>query len=244
MKHFTIISCHVLWRELCHYASTSKNVFQFDYLEQGLHDAPDVLRRELQAAVDKVDYKCDAILIGYGLCSRGIEGIVARDIPLVVMRGHDCITFLLGSKERYREYFDAHPGTYWYSPGWIDTNTQPSKEHYESVRKQYIEKYGEDNAEYLMEMSETWMTNYSNAAYVDLGFSDDDEHKAYTKKCADWLKWDCDFLEGDPKLVQDFIEGNWDEERFLVVQPGQRIAASHDERTIIEARRAASEDVA
>ena len=229
---FSIISCHVLWRELCYYASLSPNVYQFQFLRQGLHCTPDLLRAELQRAVDSVDEEYAAVLIGYGLCSNGLVGIRARNVKLVVMRGHDCITFLLGSKERYREYFDTHPGTYWYSPGWIDTNSQPSKERYEQVLRHYTETYGEENAEYLMRASENWMDSYSNAAYVDLGVGDGERSKAFTRECAEWLGWGCDFLDGDPRLVKDFLEGRWDDERFLVVQPGEMIVASHDERVI------------
>lgn len=232
VRRFYIISCHVLWRELCHFAAVSRNVFELKFLEQGLHNTPDVLRTSLQAAIDETPDRCEAVLIGYGLCSNGIVGIVARDKPLVVMRGHDCITFLLGSKDWYREYFDAHPGTYWYSPGWIDTHTQPGQERYERLRRQYVEMYGEDNAEYLMETEQGWFQKYNNAAYVDLGFGDSEEYQRYTRACAEWLQWNCDMLQGDPLLVVDFLEGRWDEEDFLVVPPGHEIIASHDERII------------
>jgi hypothetical protein len=144
------------------------------------------------------------------------------------MRGHDCITFLLGSKEKYREYFDAHPGTYWYSPGWIDTNLMPGKERYEKALRQYVETYGEENARYLMEAEQGWVKNYNNAAYVDLGFYDTDHYKRYTRECAESLGWNCDMVCGDPQLVRDFVDGHWDDERFLVVQPGEEIIASHD----------------
>lgn len=235
-ERYCIVACHVLWRELCYLASLSSRIFQFTFLQQGLHCTPDLLRTELQAAVDRADPDNNAILLGYGLCSNGLMGIQARTKPLVVMRGHDCITFLLGSKERYREYFDTHPGTYWYSPGWIDTSTQPSKERYERVLRHYTETYGEENAQYLMEASENWITSYSNAAYVDLGFGDTEPYKAYTRECADWLKWQCEFIQGDSTLMRDFLEGNWDAERFLVVQPGEVIVPSHDEY-VITARR-------
>ena len=162
----------------------------------------------------------------------GIEGIVARDTKLVVIKGHDCITHLLGSKERYREYFDANPGTYWYSPGWIELTNQPGKERYESTLKSYIEKYGEDNAEYLMEMEQAWYKNYSNAAYIDLGFDDSTKNKEYTKECADWLGWKYDELSGDPSLIINFLEGNWNPEDFLVVEPGEMIVPSNDENVI------------
>jgi hypothetical protein len=232
MAKYKIIACHVLWREFCYFAALSDNVFLFHFLKQGLHCTPDLLRKELQAVIDAAEDDCDALLIGYGLCSNGIEGIVARKTRLVVVRAHDCITHLLGSRERYRQYFDAHPGTYWYSPGWIDTGSQPGQERYEQTLQAYTEKYGEENAAYLMEMEQGWFKEYSNAAYVDLGFGDHAARKQYTRQCADWLHWNYDELRGDPRLLQDLLAGAWNDADFLVVEPGQRIAASFDDRVI------------
>jgi len=229
---YHLISCHVLWRELCHFASVSSNVFTMEFLEQGLHNTPDLLRVRLQDAVDRANPEAEAILLGYGLCSNGVMGVVARDKPLVVVRAHDCVTFLLGSKERYREYFDSHPGTYWYSPGWIETSTMPGAERYDAALKQYIEIYGQENAEYLMQMEQGWLHHYSNAAYVDLGFGETEGYKTYTREAAEWLHWQCEFLEGDPRLVRNLLEGHWDSADFLVVQPGYQIVPSHDELVI------------
>ena len=232
MARYKIIACHVLWRELSYYASLSEHVFDITFLKQGLHNTPDLLRTELQTAIDAADPACEAILVGYGLCSNGVEGITARTIPLVVMKGHDCITFFLGSKERYREYFDAHPGTYWYTPGWIDTNTQPGKERYEQTLASYVDHYGEESALYLMEMEQAWFKNYNNATYLDFGFGDSARYKAYTKECAAWLKWNYDELEGEPKLIKEFLGGRWNPDDFCIVLPGQKVTASFDEQVI------------
>lgn len=229
-----IIACRVLWREICFFAAQSGNSFDFLYLEQGLHNTPDILREKVQEAIDGTDADYSAILLGYGLCSSGIVGLQARDIPLVIVRGHDCITHLLGSKESYRDYFDRHPGTYWYSPGWIETGTQPGRERYEKTLREYIEKYGEDNAEYLMEMEQGWFHEYNNAAYIDMGITDGSSYKKFTRECAEWLKWHYDELRGDPQLIKDWLEGNWTDDRFLIVKPGQTVAASYDD-TIIQA---------
>jgi len=231
---FYLIACHVLWREISYYASKSKNNFDFKYLKQGLHNTPDILKRDLQEAIDEVDGEYPVILVGYGLCSNGISGITAKKSKLVIMRGHDCITFFLGSKERYREYFDNNPGTYWYTPGWIETSTQPGKDRYEGLLAEYTKKYGEDNAEYLMEMEQGWFKEYKKAAYVDLGFCDSEEYKNYTRECASYLNWKYDELTGDGSLFFDFINGNWDDSRFLVVEPGTRVEPSNNE-TIIKA---------
>jgi hypothetical protein len=225
---YYVIGCHVLWRELCYFASLTQHKFNFKFLNQGLHNTPELMRKEIQQAIDEVDGKYSHILIGYGLCSRGIEGIHADKSTLVIMKGHDCITFFLGSKEAYSEYFRRHPGTYWYTSGWIEDSLQPGKERYDKTYAEYVERYGEDNAEYLMEMEQGWFKNYNNAAYIDLGIFDAAKHKEYTKKCAEWLGWNYDELKGNSALIRDFVEGNWDRERFLVVEPGHNVMASND----------------
>jgi hypothetical protein len=234
MSRFHVVACHVLWREFCQYASLSRNVFTFQFLKQGLHNTPDLLRSALQGAIDSAPEESDAILVGYGLCCNGIEGIVARDKRLVFMRGHDCITFLLGSKERYTEYTERRPGTYWYSAGWIETGFTPGPETAERTLQTYIEKYGEDNAQYLMEMEQGWLKKYSNAAFVDQGFPNTAAYREYTGRSARWLGWNCDILEGNPRLLIDFLDGNWSDANYLVVEPGETVAASHDERVIMK----------
>lgn len=234
-KRFLLVACRVLWRELSFYAAQSPNDFEFIYLKQGLHDTPELLRRSLQEKVDEAADGFDAILLGYGLCSNGIVGLHARSAPIVVPRAHDCITFLLGGKERYREYFDAHPGTYWYTPGWIDCTDMPSPERFERLYRQYCDKYGEENARFIMEQTENWITNYNTVAYVDLGFADCDRFRAFARDCAKSLGWQFDELHGDPTLVRRFVNGEWPEEDFLVVPPGRSIIADLAKDNMIRA---------
>jgi len=213
-------------REAYFCAARSKNVVDVVLMEQGLHDEPDKLRREVQKALDKTcdirGQAYDASLLGYGLCSNGIVGLSAK-IPIVVPRGHDCITLLLGSKDRYQEYFDSHRGVYWYSPGWIESGKQPSEERYEKMLKEYKEKYGDDNAQYLMEVEQNWIKEYDWATYIDWGLTDSDEYKNYTKRCAEFLHWNYDELRGNPVLMQRLVDGDWNDSEFLVVKPGRKI---------------------
>ena len=234
MSHYHIIACQVLWREICHFASLSQHEFTFTFLRQGLHNTPDLLRERLQATIDAAEEELTpgAILLGYGLCCNGIAGIRARRAPLVAVRAHDCITFLLGSKERYRDYFDTHPGTYWYSTGWNETGTMPSRERLERQRKDYVERFGEDDAEYLIEMEQAWVRNYSAATYVDMGLGDAAEGKSYTARCAAELGWNYAEIKGSARLLAMLVAGDWPAADFLVVQPGQQIAPSHDHDVI------------
>jgi hypothetical protein len=67
-----------------------------------------------------------------------------------------------------------------------------------------------------------------------LGFGDTAEYARYAKQCADWLHWKFEKLDGDACLIRRLVNGDWNGEDFLVVQPGYKIAATHDE-TIMKA---------
>ena len=225
-------------REAYFCAARSKNVVDVVLMEQGLHDEPERLRAEVRKALENTcdiqGRPYDASLLGYGLCSNGIVGLSA-EIPIVVPRGHDCITLLLGSKDKYREYFDSHRGVYWYSPGWIESDKLPGKERYEQLLEEYKEKYGDDNAQYLMEVEQSWIKEYNWATYIDWGLTDSSEYKNYTKRCAEFLHWQYDELKGSPDLMQRLIDGDWNEGEFLVVQPGQKIGEDLTNDGIIKA---------
>ncbi len=238
-KRLQMIVCKVLQREAYFCAARSPNVVDIVLMEQGLHDEPDRLRREVQEALERTHdiqgRPYDASLLGYGLCSNGVVGLGA-EIPIIVPRGHDCITLLLGSKDRYQEYFDSHRGIYWYSPGWIESGKQPSQQRHETLLREYTEKYGQDNAEYLMEVEQTWAKEYQWATFVDWGLVDGESYKAFTRQCAVFLGWNYDKLTGDPGLMQRFVDGAWNDEEFLIVEPGRQIAEDVTNRGIIKAQ--------
>ena len=229
-----LIACKVLYREFCYYAAVSRNLVELRFLKQGLHNEPTKLRECAQTEIDAADESgaYDAILLGYGLCSNGVEGLRSSKHKIVIPRAHDCITFFLGSKERYARYFEDHPGTYWYTPGWIETDGAADRPRYDAVYREYMEKYGEDNARYIFEVLQSWTKHYDRAAYMDLGFCDNTTYRDHTKNVAAERGWEYVEVDGDPSLVIDLLEGNWDAERFLVLEPGETVRATHDERIL------------
>ncbi|MGA2172798.1 MAG: DUF1638 domain-containing protein [Sedimentisphaerales bacterium] len=232
------IVCRVMQKEAYYCAARSANIVDVVVMRQGLHNEPEKLRKEVQNALDVTSDNqgrpYDASLLGYGLCSNGILGLTAR-IPIVAPRGHDCITLLLGSKDRYKKYFDSHRGTYWFSPGWIETDNQPGKERFEKTLKEYVAKFGEDNAKYLVETEQSWMKEYKWATYIDWGFANAGQEKQFTKKAAEYLGWKYDEVKGDSGLMQRLVDGKWSEEEFLIVQPGQKITENLTDAGIIGA---------
>ncbi|MBI4623604.1 MAG: DUF1638 domain-containing protein, partial [Verrucomicrobia bacterium] len=196
----SVIACNVLEAEVRHLAAGLPHIRELFFMPQGLHNEPARLQRELQAAIGRAeaDPTVDAIALVYGLCSRGVENLRHARCPLVIARAHDCVTLFLGDKDRYAAYLQEHPGTYWYSPGWIKVHAPPGPDREARLRKEYTEKFGPDDTEYLMEIEQHWISNYNRAAYVGLGIGETEKDMAYTRHCAACLGWNYDQVQGDP----------------------------------------------
>lgn len=239
---FKVIACEVAFREICYCAARSPNLFDLDFLSQGYHDNPEVGINRIQERIDAVEPgRFDAIMLGYGLCNHMLTGLVARHTRLVIPRAHDCITFFLGSKERYQEFFLSHPGTYYFTAGWLE-HRQRGGERPErkqgaglGVQMAYealVEKYGEDNARYLLETMGNWTQHYSHGVFIDFEFSTHLPAKARAKALCEERGWEYMEVQGDLSLLQRWFDGPWPEEDFLVVAPGERVTPSYDDRIV------------
>ncbi len=234
-----LIACEILYREICACVARSPNTVDVEFLPKGLHDMGAVTMRDrLQNALDAVDpYQYEAVLFGYALCGTGLAGLTARAKPLVIPRGHDCITLFLGSKERYAEYFNDHPGVYFKTTGWIErgANLVPLSRERTGIGQTYEElaaKYGEDNAKYLYEQLSSYTRNYGQFTFIEMGVEPDGRFEQATKDEAEQRGWRYEKVAGDLSLLQRLIDGKWNNEDFLLVPPGWRVVAHHDDRIL------------
>jgi len=225
-----VIACRVLEDEIEALSRGAAHIVRREYLEVGLHDQPTGLRTLLAGAVGRAedDPRVQRVVLVYGLCGLALVDISPRRCPLVVARAHDCITLFLGSKERYAATMRDAPGTYWYSPGWNKARRVPGPEREAQLRKEYTAKFGEEDAEALLEMERAAFAQHSTAGYSDLGLPGNEESRRYAEQCARSLGWRFQDHPGDSSLLRDLLHGPWDNDRFLTVHPGERIAHSTD----------------
>jgi hypothetical protein len=253
------LTCEVLARSVYLCAARSPHVVDVQLNRRGLHDDPPNLREILQGEIDAVvavgasgaataagapGAPYDAILLAYGLCGAATAGLRAGSIPLVVPRAHDCITLFLGSRDRYTAEFTGHPGTYWYVEDFVERSDEGgpfagigavSDAEARATYEEYVAKYGEDNAAYLMEALGGWSSHYDRAAFVDMAVADARVAAAAEARARDDAErrgWTFEKLAGELILVRRLIDGDWGPEDFLVLKPGERLAMSYDEDVI------------
>lgn len=242
-RRFKLIVCDIMLREACYCIARSNNIIDPLFMGKGLHNLGDCkMRRILQEEIEKVEKnRYDAILLGYGLCNNGIISLHAS-LPLVVPRAHDCITLLLGSKEKYRDYFDRNPGTYYQSPGWLERDVAEYKDE-TTVTQQlglrsyqdYVAEYGEENAKYIMETLGGGLQYYTKLAYIDTGIGDFPDYEQRSQEQAAQNGWAYEKLEGSCELLQRLLDGQWDSREFAVIYPGHAVQPTHNEEIITSA---------
>ena len=246
--YLKIIACEIAVREICQAVAQSPNIVDVEFLTQGLHDRPAKGKDEIQARVDAVPAgKYNAILLGYALCGNLIDGLKAMHTRLVIPRAHDCITFFLGSKERYAKLSDTMPGAYFYTSGWLECvrrrgeSMVPGHPAYLPLRagtgpgasyEQWVKKYGEEKARQLMEVVSQWTENYTHGVLIDFDFTKPLHLHEQVRAVCNLRGWQFEEVEGDLRLLQRWVDGEWDERSFLIVPPQCQVAPCYNDDVI------------
>ncbi len=244
-RQLALISCEVMFREMATVVAQSPNVIDLKFLPKGLHDLGcKQMSSRIQTCIDAIDTsRYEAILLGYGLCNNGIAGLVARQIPLVVPRAHDCIALFMGSRHRYADYFTDNPGTYFRTTGWLERSgvedelSQLTVQHQTGMDRtleQFIDKYGEDNGRYLYDQLGEHRRNYSKLTFIEMGIEPDDSHENTARNEAKERDWKFEKVSGEMSLFRRLVDGDWDAADFLVVPSGHRIIATYDHERVVD----------
>ncbi len=245
---FKVIACEIFFREICHLAARAKHLVDLEFLTQGYHDIPKTGCTELQKRIDTVPPgKFDAILLGYGLCSNILVGLQTAHTQLVIPRAHDCITHLLGSRARYQQLFSERPGTYYYSSGWLECIKRRGDKgpiwggaslppgagaNIKLAYQEWVEKYGEEQAKYLLEVMDQWTQGYTHGVLISFEFERELGLREQVQEICANRGWQYEEIKGDLSLMQRWLDGEWPAEDFLVVHPGEAVVATFDDKVI------------
>lgn len=222
-----IIACQVL-QDMLERLLPEDLIDDVTFEDYGLHRLPHRMTQTLQEAINDIE-EPSLVVLGYGLCGNGLDGIRSGKHTLLVPRANDCIALLLGSRQAYIRQFSAVPGTYYLSKGWLESGSHPLSEYHE-----YTEKYGPDEAEWILDEQ---YRNYQRVALVAHSEADLEEQRPAAQEVARFCRrWDMRYEEilGSDDYVRRLVEtaaevrkngvaaGRIDKD-FLVISPGGRI---------------------
>ena len=241
-----LIACNVFQREACHCLARTPHVVDVEFTELGEHVHSATLRNAIQARIDAAAASgkpYDAVLLLYGICGNATVGITARNIPLVIPRAHDCCGILLGSRETFKTHFADNPSMPFSSSSYLErgdyylrVEEEGSRMHYGDAFAAYVEQYGEENAKYIWETMHPPHPDISRkAVFIEIP---ETAHLGYARTFkaraeADGKEFVC--LSGSLRIVEKLISGDWTDDEFLVLQPGQKCVGVYDWDEIIRA---------
>jgi hypothetical protein len=194
-----VIACRVL-QDMLERRLPENLVSQVSFMDYGLHRVPDKMTWTLQAAINSVEVP-SLVVLGYGLCGNGLKGLRAGQHTLLVPRTDDCIAILLGSHRAYLREFQAVPGTYYLTKGWLESGSNPLQEY-----EEYVPKYGTEKAMWIMDQQ---YQHYERLALVVHNQADLDKYRPQAREVARFCdRWGTHYEEilGSDDYARHLVE--------------------------------------
>lgn len=209
-----VIACQVMEPELESLREGIQGV-EVRYVEQALHRVPQNMASRIQEEIEAVSSHAQLVILGYGLCSNGIVGVVSPAQGLVVPKAHDCIALFLGSLQNYKRTFQERPGTYYLTPGWVKEGKDPL-----GILEEYTQSYGEETARWVMEEE---LKHYTHIALINSGTGNLEALRARAMANARSFGKQYEEIPGDLSYLRKLLEGPYTEEDFFFIAPGQKV---------------------
>jgi len=240
-----LICCDVFTRIACSLIAHSPHIVDVEFVPMLAHNEPKKLRADIQARINRcvTERRYESIALGFGLCGNAATSLTAS-VPMIIPRMHDCCTMFMGSKGRFLEAFGGALSTRWcssgyYERGYIDGRYMGVEEANSAYRTSleymgYVEQYGEENADYIWETMHPDIET-EDAVYIHIEGHEHSGSFEFFKSDVEGRGKALRIVEGDISFLRALIDGDWDEKRFLRVEPGQRVIAVYDMDTVMTA---------
>ncbi len=162
-----IVACDILKHEIEALTAGDEDIVHREYLEFALHVYPEEMREKVMEAVNRLEGKVDAVLIGYATCqSLGSLDKMVR-VPSVMLEGDDCISVLMGPRP-YAEAKAECTGTWFSSPGWAQQGMDAV------IKELHLDSMVEEgySPEFFLGII---FDAYKRCLFIDTGVGDKDE---------------------------------------------------------------------
>lgn len=212
-----ILACNTVRDEIQKAASETLCPHPFVWVESGLHLVPEKLRGRLQEELDRI-HGVSRVLLAFGFCGNAVAGLRAGAYEIVFPRVDDCITLLLGSKER-RDECSRQGGVYFLTKGWLEGEVNIWSE-YQSV----LARFGLERTERIYQRM---LAHYHALGLIDTGAYDVASLLPQVQEIARRLKLEARVLPGSIAYLKNFLSGPWSEKDYVIVPPFSAVEPSY-----------------
>lgn len=246
--YYKLLGCKMLEREIASVTYCTENLIDVTMVQLQLHEYPTLLNKALQEIIDEIDANqhrysndtkerdYDALLLCYGLCSNAVTGLSSKKYPIVIPKAHDCVTMLMGNKDDYMDYYMKNPGTFYSSPGFLEFTRFNEEERRQRRYELFLAKSkgNEKRAKKMMAIEDSYTDSYSRVTHIEWSTMQMPKYEKMARQLAIDKGWSFETYAGNNCLLKKLVDGDWDEEHFLIIPPGHHIEPSYDE-TVLKA---------
>ena len=206
-----LIACEMMREEILLAYQQARVRPEILWMERGLHNAPELLRARLQAAIDHAG-RNETVLLAFGQCGNAAVGLHCSCAQLVLPRFGDCIRMVLSTDASLRDAADVH--TLYATRGWLDSDHAISADFAASVQKYGLVR--------TRRVFASLLKNYSRFCLIDTGASDFSQLEPTAQAAAKLLELQYTACRGCVRVYERLLQGPWDAE-FLVKERGQTV---------------------
>jgi len=211
-----IIACRTIADELNIALKETGCEYPVLWIDSGLHINPESLKKRLQEELDSLK-GIEQVLLAFGYCGNALLGLKANNFRMIFPRADDCITILLGSRDKRKE-ISGEMGTYFLTKGWLDYERNIWAEYRDSVKRMGREKT--DRIYKLL------LKHYERLGIIETGAYNLEDFLKTTEIISRELKLKHQVIPGTLAYLKKLLTGPWDSE-FVLIKPGEEISISH-----------------
>lgn len=216
-SRINVIACEALRLEL---EAVRRADTDIHYQDFALHRTPKIMPDRLREALGATEASefsgSGEIILAYGLCANGTVGLSGTR-GLIVPRCHDCVGILLGSPERYQEYFSERPGTIYLFAGFIEARLDPLSVLEDRDRPRLGAK-----ADRLAALA---LNHYTHIAYIDNRTSADPAYKRRAEENCRFFQKEFWEIKANLEYVRRLLYGPRPSSDFITLPPGGELTA-------------------
>jgi hypothetical protein len=219
-----IIACKMMKDELEHIFEVHGIDLPIFWKDDTLHANPEKLKAELQRQIDAIEEPSE-LLMAYGNCGNGLLGLKSGVHRLIIPRYADCISMLLHQRE---DLNTLRTNTYFVTRGWLNGEMGLEKEYDYSLKR-----YGEKRTQRIMD---ALYRHYQYLMMIETEAYDPEKEKKRVANIGKRLNMKPVYVSGDLSILEKLLLGDWTEEDFIIIEPGEMTVLDDFSGNVLDAR--------